>query len=88
MESELATHSSPGASEPAPSSAAARSHQATSMPAAAKDGAISQSCSTSWSTSQSDRASSRSATVSGSGADRRRPGLAPHAVQLDELLGP
>ncbi len=77
IDSELATHSSAAPSGPSPRTVATCSHHATSIPAAASAGAISQGSSTPWAVSQSDRISSLSATVSassvaGSGAASRR----------------
>jgi hypothetical protein len=71
-ESVLATHSRPG-STASPSTTATRSHHSTPAPAAANGGAISQSCSMPWSSSQSEILFSSSARSTGSGTVARGP---------------
>ena len=70
-----------------PRTAAARSHQARSTPAAASGGAIVQSRSTPWRASQADRACSRSARASGSGSGRPGLELPAQRVERGELGG-
>jgi hypothetical protein len=69
----LATHSRAGPRAGPSITVAARSHQATSAPAAASTGATSHSRSTPWSASHDSRLSSRSETASGSETIGRDP---------------
>ncbi len=69
IDSELATHSRAAPSGPSPMTDATCSHHATSIPAAASAGAISQGSSTPCAVSQSDRISSLSDRVSASSVD-------------------